>query len=219
MMSIRELNKLLKACERYIDVANSHGDDITIQAVTNCDIGVATVRFCGHLGETWEKELWIGDNEEFHIEDPKTRESILNYAYEFGWSKEEVEYIKFGYKDEVQEAFLVDQGVLLSEGDPYFEEYAVVYDEKYGYEDEGQYYLKDKQKAIKDAKEYVEKGVEKTYAVVSKTKLPVNFDFDEGYVEDEKYLLEDVIYSAAKFNGEVVENFLNETADKMKEKK
>ena len=106
------------------------------------------------------------------------------------------------------DAYLIDIGVLLEEDDEDFDSYNCVYDQKYGYYDEGQYYLKNKEKAIKDAKKYVEDGVDYTYAIVSKTTLPDDFDFDEGYVEDEEYSLENVVYAIAKINGEIVENFL-----------
>lgn len=96
MMQISDFSKLVAACERYLSVANSHGDDITINSVPRCEIGGAVFRFEGHAGETWEKELWIDMKGTFHIVDPKTKESILNYADEMGWSADEVRYIKTG---------------------------------------------------------------------------------------------------------------------------
>lgn len=71
-----------------------------------------------------------------------------------------------------------------------------------------EYYEKSLKNAVKKAREYVEHGVDYTYAVVSSTVLPENFDFDEGYVEDETYLPENVVYSVAKFDGKLVENFI-----------
>lgn len=106
------------------------------------------------------------------------------------------------------QAYLLDEGVLLTEEDEEFEAYAVAYDKKYGYYDEGQCYETNKTKVIDNAKTYVEAGVDNTYAIVSKTWLPNDFDFDEGCVEDETYNVEDVIYSVAKINGEIIENFL-----------
>lgn len=107
-------------------------------------------------------------------------------------------------------AFLIDEGVLLTEEDREFAAYACVYDKKYGYYDEGQCYEKDEKKAVEEARKYVEDGVESTYAIVSFTFLPDDFDFEEGCVEDEAYLLQDVLYSVAKLNGEIVEHFLEE---------
>lgn len=105
-------------------------------------------------------------------------------------------------------AYLLDEGVLLTEEDEEFEAYATAYDEKYGYYDEGQCYEANKMTAIVNARRYVEDGVENTYAIVSNTWLPNDFDFEEGCVEDETYKVEDVIYSVAKINGEIVENFI-----------
>lgn len=99
-------------------------------------------------------------------------------------------------------------GVLLTEEDEEFEDYANVYNNKYCFYDEGQYYEREESKAATDARKYVENGVKNTYAIVSNTILPDDFDFDEGYVEGEKYILDDVVYSVAKLNGKIVENFL-----------
>lgn len=96
MMTAKELKKLVEGCERYLQVANSHGDDITINSISKCDISVATVCFEGHQGETWEKELWIDIKGALHIESPETRESVFDFAADFGWSEEEIHYIKYG---------------------------------------------------------------------------------------------------------------------------
>ncbi|MCT7397779.1 hypothetical protein N5B56_01590 [Eubacterium sp. LFL-14] len=107
-------------------------------------------------------------------------------------------------------ALLVDEGVLLERENKEFESYNKVYDKKYGYYDEGQYYkrLKEKDEVIKDAKKYVEDGVDNTYVVVSKTLLPDEVDVNTVDVEDENYYVEDVIYSVAKMDGKIVENFV-----------
>lgn len=105
-------------------------------------------------------------------------------------------------------AYLIDEGILLTEENKEFELYATVYDKKYGYYDEGQYYVKNRTEAIKEARKYVEDGVENTYAIVSNTTLPEDFDFDEDCVECEEYILDNVIYSIAKLNGKIIENFL-----------
>lgn len=101
-------------------------------------------------------------------------------------------------------AYLLDEGILLSENDDEFKDYATVYDKKYGYYDEGQFYIKSETEAIKNAKAYVEAGVENTYAIVSNTTL----DDDDMDVDYEEYILDNVVYSVAKLNGEIVENFL-----------
>lgn len=97
--TIEILLKTLAACKRYLEVANSHGEDITISSIPKCDLSVITIEFCGHMGEIWTKELWIGDNGELHIEEPGTRENVCDYAEAFGWTKGEIEYIKFGRRN------------------------------------------------------------------------------------------------------------------------
>lgn len=105
-------------------------------------------------------------------------------------------------------AYLVDVGVLLSDNNKDFEAYSNVYDKQYGYFDENQYYVKDIADALKQAKEYVNKGVDLTYAVVSETYIPYNYDFDSGDLGPERYRLEAVVYSAAKINDAVMEGFV-----------
>lgn len=106
----------------------------------------------------------------------------------------------------IKEVFLVDEGILLNRDDKSFEMYAYAYDNQYGYYDEDQFYVESKEDAIKQAKEYVEDGAENTYAIVSDSY--VSDDNDLTILEDESYLPEDVIYSVAKINGNIVENFV-----------
>lgn len=105
-------------------------------------------------------------------------------------------------------AYLVDAGVLLSDEHEEFDKYSNVYDECYGYYDEVQYYVKDKEEALKQAKEYVDNGIDSTYAVVSETNIPYDYDFENGYIEGESYNTADVVYSVTKINGELVEDFV-----------
>lgn len=105
-------------------------------------------------------------------------------------------------------AYLVDVGVLLSDDNKDFGAYSNVYDKQYGYFDENQYYVKDLEDALKQAKEYVDKGVDTTYAVVSETNIPYDYDFDSGDFGPEHYNLVDVVYSAAKINDAVMEGFV-----------
>ena len=108
-------------------------------------------------------------------------------------------------------AYLVDVGILLSENDDEFESYAIVYDKKYGYYDEHQFYRLTKEAAFDYVKAYVEGGVDNTYGIISQATLPDDFDFlDDCIFGPEKYLLEDVVYSVAKINGEVIDNFLEQ---------
>jgi hypothetical protein len=107
-------------------------------------------------------------------------------------------------------AYLLDEGVLLTKEDKDFNAYNTVYDKKYGYYDEGQCYIKSKEEAISEAKKYVEDGVENTYAVVSNTTLDDDVDLDDCPVDwYEEYILDNVVYSVAKINGKIIENFLD----------
>lgn len=105
-------------------------------------------------------------------------------------------------------AYLVDVGILLSKENKEFDFYASVYDKKHGYYDENQFYTRTKKEAIEYVKKYVDDGVETTYGVVSETTLPYDYDFDNGEFGPETYHPVDVVYSIAKFDGEIKENFV-----------
>lgn len=103
-------------------------------------------------------------------------------------------------------AYLLEVGVLLTHDDDEFESYASVYNKEYGFYDEDQYYIRKKCKAITEAREYVNKGVNNSYAILLNTIVPDGSV--SGPVLKESYSIEDVIYSVAKLNDEIVENFL-----------
>ena len=105
-------------------------------------------------------------------------------------------------------AYLVDVGILLPSDHEEFDCYANVYDKKHGYYDEDQFYTRTKKEAIEYVKKYVDDGVETTYGVVSETTLPYYYDFDNGELGPETYHLVDVVYSIAKVDGEMKENFV-----------
>lgn len=106
-----------------------------------------------------------------------------------------------------------DVGILLTESDKEFNLYSKVYDHKYGYYDENQisYRSKDTNEAIDYARYYVNKGVDMTYAVVTNQgEHEYEPPFDNGIIEHfERYTCEDIIYSVAKINGCIVENFID----------
>lgn len=106
-------------------------------------------------------------------------------------------------------AYFVEEGILLTEENEEFEAYSSVYDKKYGYYDEDQFYVAEEKVAIAAAKSYVENGVDRTYAVVSNLILPDDFDFDDQCLGGENYQIEDIIYSVVKMNGEIVEGFVD----------
>ena len=112
---------------------------------------------------------------------------------------------------------LLDVGVLLTKDNEEFDYYASVYDHEYGYYDEDQtaYKESDLAKAIRDAKLYVVDGVDMTYAVIT-TQGQINYVGDtletEWVLDDFTYKAEDVIFSVAKINGKIIEDFIRGTS-------
>ena len=107
--------------------------------------------------------------------------------------------------------YLVDVGVLLTQDSEEFESYNVAYDHKYGYYDENQFYEVDKNKAINFVTQYVNDGVDNTYGVVMKTTLDYEIpdeEVEDTPVEGESYDPNDVVFSIAKINGGIQENFI-----------
>ena len=107
------------------------------------------------------------------------------------------------------ETYVIDKGVLLTKDDQEFEAYSNVYDKKYGYYDEAQYYVSSLKQAIRNAELCMRHGVVGTYVVVSKTAIRDPYSVDETPVEGETYSLDSVVYSVAKTDDGVVENFFD----------
>lgn len=110
----------------------------------------------------------------------------------------------------MQRAYLVDVGILLAPDDEEFEAYAVSYDRARGYYDENQYYCLNRERAILEAQDHVVEGDEGTYGIVTGTWLDddiTNEDLENGNVavDNEEYLVEDVIFAAYKVDGEAEE--------------
>lgn len=108
-------------------------------------------------------------------------------------------------------AILLDVGVLLTKDNKEFNFYSAVYDHEYGYYDEDQiaYKGEDLIEAIKYARQYVLGGVDMTYAVITNQGI-VNYNepWESDRIEDFTYNREDVIFSIAKINGEIIEDFV-----------
>lgn len=107
-----------------------------------------------------------------------------------------------------KKAYLIDVGILLDPSDKEIDAYNTVYDKKHGYYDENQYYKANLQQAIREANDYVNAGVDQTYAIVSETMVPNYSKLTDTPVENESYNIENVVYSVAKLNGQVVPNFI-----------
>lgn len=63
--------------------------------------------------------------------------------------------------------YLVDVGIILLPSHPECKAYNQVYDRKNAFYDELQYFVADKNEAIKQAREYVKQGMKMTYGIVS----------------------------------------------------
>lgn len=93
--------------------------------------------------------------------------------------------------------YFVEVGVLLDENNEEFEQYNIVYDHKYGYYDENQYFSESFNKAKKEITEYVQKGIKMTYGIISNNDIT------------RSYFTESIIYSIMKDNsGNIIENFI-----------
>ena len=107
---------------------------------------------------------------------------------------------------------LCETGILLDKDDPEYDCYNSVYDKQHGFYDEDQYYTSDNlERRKKEVADYVLACVEGTYGIISSTVVDDGFtekQLKEMPVTQETYLLEDVLYSCKKENGNLVENFL-----------
>ena len=116
--------------------------------------------------------------------------------------------------------YLVDCGILLPPTDPEFSAYNMVYDHKYGYYDcgDGQYYSDASLEELKQIGLYTVTNLspeDDTYFIIQPTFLPdyvlEDGDFDgvgDIPVEDETYNVKDIVWSIARINGKIIENFV-----------
>lgn len=116
-----------------------------------------------------------------------------------------------------EKVYLLDMGVLIPEGNEQFNDYANVYDKKFGYFDELQEYryTDEIKNIIHEAVDYVKDGIPGTYAVLSVTELDpeiinvVENITDDINVEGESYDKSDVVFSLySGENGELHMNFV-----------
>ena len=116
-----------------------------------------------------------------------------------------------------EKVYLLDMGVLIPEGNEQFNDYANVYDKKFGYFDELQEYryTDEIKNIIHEAVDYVKDGVPGTYAVLSVTELDpeiinvVENITDDINVEGESYDKSDVVFSLySGKDGELHMNFI-----------
>ena len=120
---------------------------------------------------------------------------------------------------QVTNVYLVDMGVLIKEGEDEFESYNSVYDKKYGYYDDNQYYSNDNLEKIKTlCREWLEDCKDgNPYAIISLTQISdyvvdalykEGGDLDDLPVEDESYDVGSIVYSIARIDDKIVEDFI-----------
>ncbi len=89
--------------------------------------------------------------------------------------------------------YKLEVGVLLDKQDDQFEAYNMVYDHEYGYYDEDVTRNMTLKNAIAEAKDYVLAGNNDTYGIVT---------------DGDSYDASDVVFSAMKRDGVLIENFV-----------
>lgn len=109
-------------------------------------------------------------------------------------------------------AYLVDVGKLLTPNDNNYNKYNNIYDKKYDYSDEKLYYLKYLDDAVKDVRKYVQID-NMNYGVISKVDVPDDFDFKHKPIistvdQDEEFLIQNVVYSIAQIDNNIVDDFM-----------
>ena len=114
------------------------------------------------------------------------------------------------------ECVMLEVGKLLEKTNCEYECYSKVFDQGNGYYNENNilYPSVDCDTALEYAKEYVAKGNDATYAIISKAGN-VYFDDEEGFddgniggIDKDAYSSESVLYSLCKINEEYKENFV-----------
>lgn len=117
-------------------------------------------------------------------------------------------------------AYLVDVGKLLIPNDNNYNKYNNIYDKKYDYSAEKLYYLKYLDDAVKDVRKYVQID-NMNYGVISKVDVPDDFDYDFDFKhkpiistvdQDEEFLIQNVVYSIAKIDNNIVDDFMYKNA-------
>lgn len=95
-MPIRTVLAILQEFKRYVDFVNEHGNDELVDAIKkNGETLLVTMR--GHCGETYDLEVYLSDKTgELCVENPVSKASVFDFADEYGWTKEDVQYIKLG---------------------------------------------------------------------------------------------------------------------------
>ena len=106
---------------------------------------------------------------------------------------------------------MCEVGVLLDKNHSEFDFYSNSWNHEYGFYNENNILYQSETEARKYAKEYVSKGVDNTYAIVSNEGECVwEEPFDDGdlSITAGYFDASDILYCVAKINGKIIENFL-----------
>ena len=148
----------------------------------------------------------------------------------------------YNYYRLVFNVYKVEVGVLLDKDNDEYDCYNNVYDKKNSYYNENEVLCLDYNKALEYTKNYVDNGVNGTYAIISKLKYDsekiygknttdtemayimndINYILGGGYVEDidmfdDRYSLKNVIYSLYKIRDDESPYFLGKGNGKIVE--
>lgn len=96
-MFLSEMQRVIDAFKRFMELDGEYEDLCRILAIgpvrSSAKGWLYPVKF---TYPTYSLVAWLDVNDELHIINPDTRESVFDYAEEQGWSDEDVQYIRFG---------------------------------------------------------------------------------------------------------------------------
>lgn len=96
-MPIKKVIEILQAYKRYLDYMNSHGHDEVIDSVIDYGSSLLiTIR--GHMGETYEQEVWISDTRKELCINVREGEDLFELIdlEDYELTEEKLNYIKYG---------------------------------------------------------------------------------------------------------------------------
>ena len=87
----------------------------------------------------------------------------------------------------MRKVYQVEVGVLLDKTDPEYQSYNTAFGGKYSYYNENIWFTFSKKEALKTAKEYVDKGVDGTYGIISYVgQCGKEYKIENGNIVDEE---------------------------------
>lgn len=108
----------------------------------------------------------------------------------------------------MKKIYLVDCGHFLSKADKEYTCYDGVYDMKHAYVDEFQEYHENLETAQVVASMFVSSAEGERYGIVSESQLRDGESVETKSPKGEEYLPQNVVFSIARENGKIIENFV-----------